>query len=261
MARVLVIDDDAPTLLMYKSVLRTAGHQVTTAALGEDGATAALREQFDVVLCDHRLPDQAGVALVHQICRECPRTAVVLMTGWGTQELAIQAKRAGAAAYVEKPLVGEDLLDVVANALRIQTSRPAAGQDSIGHAARRWADVIVRSLHLVEDPKTVADWCHSIGVARTTMKNRCAAVDTTPKNSLDILRLLRVVVEHAGERWDLQSWLNIVDHRTVHALMVRAGVGVDCTYVPTVESFLSRQLIVRRPEALNALRDRLVHRS
>src|SRR5262245_13908513 len=63
MARVLVIDDDARTLFAYKQILRLAGHGVATAALGEDGVAAALRDEFDVVLCDQRLPDIPGIAV------------------------------------------------------------------------------------------------------------------------------------------------------------------------------------------------------
>src|ERR1044071_8267638 len=110
MSRVLVIDDDAGTLLGYKCVLRAAGHDVATAALGEDGMAAAERDQIHVVLCDHRLPDRPGIEIVSQIHESCPGTAIVLVTAWSTEELIIEARRAGATSVAEKPLLGDDLI-------------------------------------------------------------------------------------------------------------------------------------------------------
>ena len=90
-ARVLVIHDDAGTLLWYKEILRMAGHHVGTAALGEDGVTAAKCDEFDVVLCDLRLPDISGLEVLRQIRQSSPSTRVVLVTGWLTSESAARS--------------------------------------------------------------------------------------------------------------------------------------------------------------------------
>jgi DNA-binding NtrC family response regulator len=108
MARVLVIDDDAGTLFGYKHILRFAGHEVTTTALGEDGIAIATRDAFDVVLCDQRLPDVPGTTVVKVISDTCPNTRVVLISAWITPELMIEAKYNGATSVAAKPLIGDE---------------------------------------------------------------------------------------------------------------------------------------------------------
>src|SRR5689334_386078 len=243
MARVLVIDDDAGTLLGYKGVLRSAGYEVTTVALAEDGLAAAQKDPFDVVLCDQRLPDRPGLELVSQIHESYPRTAIVLITGWATPELSVEALRSGATSYATKPLIGHDLLDVVADALRVHARQGIWSANPFGYSVHRWTNAIVEGLFLSEDPTTVLAWCHGIAVARSTLQNRCADVHVTAKDSLDLMRLLRVVVTHAGQPWNLQQWLNIVDGRTARALIRRAGFN-PASNVPDVDTFLLQQLLV-----------------
>lgn len=258
-----MIDDDAGTLLGYKSVLRAAGHQVTTAALGEDGIAAAQRDQFDVVLCDQRLPDIPGIDAIREISKNCPQTRVVLVTAWATPELMVEATRAGAAVCADKPLIGEGLIRVVDEALRQPPGVVRTAEaDGIGYGARRWADLVVGGIGLADDPKTIQTWSRGVAIARGTLKKRCQAVRVTPKESLDLVRLLRIVTRHPDEPWDLQRRLDILDDRTAEALLRRAGFSRDRLRVPPIESFLSRQRLIVAMELIEAIRERLVrHRS
>jgi DNA-binding response OmpR family regulator len=258
MARVLVIDDDAGTLLGYKGVLRAAGSEVATAALGEDGIAAARGDRFDLVLCDQRLPDRPGIEVVREIHESGRRTAIVLVTAWSTPELILEAKRAGATTYAAKPLVGDDLVAIVDRALRLRAAEDPLEHNPVGYAARRWVDLVVRGVHLVDDPKSVLPWCRGIAIAHSTLKKRCDAVRATPKDSLDFVRLLHVAIHHAGEPWNLQSWLNILDSRTARALMERVGFSADHPRVPDVAAFLSQQRLIGRPDLIDALRARLI---
>jgi DNA-binding response OmpR family regulator len=257
-SRVLVIDDDSGTLLGYKGILRAAGHEVATAALGEDGVAAAQRDRFDVVLCDLRLPDLSGLDVIHQIHESCPHTSIVLVTAWGTHESILEAKRLGATSYAAKPLIGDDLVAVVQSAQR----RQAGGSDlipstRIGYAARRWAGLVIRAAYVSGDLRTILTWCRSVGLARSTLKNWCRAAGVTPKDSLDLVRLLHVVMHHSGEPWDLRGWLDIVDERTVQSLMRRAGFRQTQYAVPDLESFLAEQRLIISPGLVDALRERL----
>ena len=255
MPRVLVIDDDAGTLLGYKGVLRDAGHEVATAALGEDGLAAARRDHFDAVLCDQRLPDGPGLDVARQIRVCCPDTAIILVTGWGTPELAVETQRAAITSYAQKPLIGEDLIAVVDDAIRRHDAGQAVDPDPIGHAARRWADLVVRGTYLADDPKTTLLWCRGVGVSHSTLHNRCDAVHVKPKESLDLMRLLRLTVRHRGEAWNIQAWLDIVDDRTVRALLHRANL-TTVIRVPDPDALLMQQRLILRPELVAALRSR-----
>ena len=86
-ARVLIIDGDVGTLLSYKTILRAAGHEVTTVALGEDGIAAARREMFDVVFSDLLLPDVSGLDVIRSIRQASPSTGIVMVSGWATTGL------------------------------------------------------------------------------------------------------------------------------------------------------------------------------
>lgn len=257
MASILLIDDDVGTLLTYRCILRTAGHDVVTAALGEEGVNTARRDQFDAVLCDQRLLDVPGTSVIREIRESCRRTAIVLVTAWATPELIVEAKRAGATSYAAKPLIGDELLSVVDEALRLQAAGDATRSIPAEYASRRWADLVVRGVHLLDDPKTIPLWCHGIAVAHGTLKKRCNAVHVTAKDSLALVRLLRVVRDHQGEGWGLQQWLDILDDRTAHALLERAGFSAEWPTVPDPEAFLSHQRLVSSAELVNALRSRL----
>jgi DNA-binding NarL/FixJ family response regulator len=259
MCRVLVIDDDVGTLIGYKGVLRCAGHTVTTAALGEDGVLAARRDPFDVVLCDQRLLDIPGTSVIRQIREACRETAIVLVTGWGTPELLAEAMSAGATTCAAKPLIGDELVTVVDHALQVQATGSAPDAAPIGYASSRWVELVVRGVHLPADPRTIPGWCHGTGHAHATLKKRCEAVRVRAKDSLDLVRLLRVVILHAGDAWDLQRWLDIVDDRTAHTLVERAGLCADCSRVPDLDTFLSHQRLIRSPELIAAVRARLRH--
>jgi DNA-binding response OmpR family regulator len=251
---VLVIDDDANTLLEYKGILRAAGHDVTTAALGEDGLTAAQRSHFDVVLCDHCFRDTSGINVIRAISEQCPGTRIVFVTACATPELVVTAKRSGATACADKPLAGDDLLKVVEDTLRLESTGEIDRPEHSGYAARRWADLVVRGALLDTDPKTIPRWSRNIGCALGTLKRRCHAVGVTPKASLDLLRFLQIVLRHPGEEWDLQSRLDIVDDRTAAALLERAGLNVDCPDVLDLDAFLGCQRFIVRPELSHALR-------
>lgn len=256
MARVLVIDDDAGTLFGYKHILRAAGHEVATAALGEDGTVAAQRDHYDVVLCDQRLPDRPGVEVVAEIRRSCPQTSIVLVTAWGTPALVIEAMRNGATSYAEKPLIGDELLTVVDEALRRRESGFApAITTPIGYAAQRWADLVMRTSTGTDDVKTVSAWCRTVGLARSTLKAWCKAADVTPKNSVAFTRLFHVALHHSGEPWNLQRRLDIIDRRTAEALIRRAGFAPDSP-IPDPESFLSQQRLIVSEELIIAIRER-----
>lgn len=118
MATVLVVDDSAVDRRYVGGVLARDGRfQVEYA---EDGAQALARIRQacpDVVVTDLQMPNRNGLELVTAVRMHHPGVPVILMTGHGSEDLAVEALQRGAANYVPKPQLGERLLESVEEAL------------------------------------------------------------------------------------------------------------------------------------------------
>jgi DNA-binding NtrC family response regulator len=115
----LLVDDDRQVLASMADWLREQGYQLDTATARGDAVAAINRKTYDVVLADIRLGDGGGDGfdiLTH--CRkQSPTTAVILITGYGTVDSAIEAIRAGAFDFLTKPLIDEELEMAIQRAL------------------------------------------------------------------------------------------------------------------------------------------------
>lgn len=133
-------------------------------------------------------------------------------------------------------------------------------QLSCGHATERWARMILVVVQSPYDPKTLDGWAHRLGASRGTIRTWCYAARQRPKASLDFARLLRAVVLAQGERWDLQELLDVVNARTVRALLVRAGFA-DVSpqgLPPSVDVFFERQRLIVRAAGVKLVRKLLL---
>ncbi len=107
---ILVADDEPGVRESLAEVLRDAGYRVETAADG-DAALAALEQQdFAVVVTDLRMPGADGLAVLRRAREISPQTVVLVMTAHASVESAVAALRAGAADYLLKPVLFDDLL-------------------------------------------------------------------------------------------------------------------------------------------------------
>lgn len=116
--RVLVVEDE---LLIRWSIAETLGHAGHTVIEAEDGATAirALKsaaEAIDAVVLDYRLPDSNDLTLVATVRRLAPKSAVVLMTAFGTPEIAKGALDLGVRQVLHKPFEMHDLTSLLEGA-------------------------------------------------------------------------------------------------------------------------------------------------
>jgi DNA-binding NtrC family response regulator len=94
------------------------GHRVVEADSAEGAlkAVASARQPFDVVLRDYRMPDSNGLGLLATIRETLPESAIVLMTAYGTPEVARDARSLGAYDVLDKPFDMHDLDSLVRNA-------------------------------------------------------------------------------------------------------------------------------------------------
>jgi DNA-binding NtrC family response regulator len=105
----LVVDDDKHICAAMADYLRSLGHRTETATSCSQ-ALARVREfNFEVVLCDVNLGDQDGFQVLQWVVQNKPETAVILITGYGTIESAVEAIRMGAFDYLTKPVIDDEL--------------------------------------------------------------------------------------------------------------------------------------------------------
>ncbi|MDR1273342.1 MAG: sigma-54 dependent transcriptional regulator, partial [Odoribacteraceae bacterium] len=129
MARVLVVDDDTTFCIMLRTWLEKRKFQVDS-AFSHAGAMAALQAgAYDVVLTDLRLPDADGIDLLRRVKERAPKTRVILMTGYADIQTAVTAIKLGAFDYVSKPVIPDEILKLLHEALKPDpgASREAAG--------------------------------------------------------------------------------------------------------------------------------------
>ena len=107
---VLVVDDEASLRTSIEKNLELAGYSVVTEGDPLSALNLLKDQSFDIVLTDLKMPKIDGLEFINACKEKCPDAAIVLMTGFGNHDLALEAMRAGAYDYVPKPFEIEDLI-------------------------------------------------------------------------------------------------------------------------------------------------------
>lgn len=109
MKKILVIDDEQPTLYMCRLFLGTYGYEVLTADNAEDGFALFEKERPPIVLTDIKMPGPDGLSLLKRIKETAPETEVIVVTGHGDKDLAGKAEALDASGFLSKPLQTEEI--------------------------------------------------------------------------------------------------------------------------------------------------------
>lgn len=118
---ILIVDDEPDMRDALMAALRREGLCVSTAANGVEALERVQGQSFDLVITDVRMPRMGGLALLQELKRTSAAIPVVMMTGYGRIEDAVEAMKAGAFDYLLKPFSLEDLKAVVIKALTPRT--------------------------------------------------------------------------------------------------------------------------------------------
>ncbi len=116
----LLVDDDRHVLASMADWLRDQGYDVDTATNIAEGRAAVDRKPYDLVLLDIRLGEEDGFDLLAHCRKNHPKAAVVMITGYGTVDSAVEAIRLGAFDFLTKPLIDDELLLAIERALNQQ---------------------------------------------------------------------------------------------------------------------------------------------
>ncbi len=119
-ARILVVDDERNVQRSLAGILEDEDFAVETASSGEECLSLFDRKSYDAVFLDVWLPEMDGIDVLKQIKSRSPGQPVIMISGHGTIETAVQATKLGAFDFIEKPLSLEKVLLVAENALRLR---------------------------------------------------------------------------------------------------------------------------------------------
>lgn len=141
MSRVLIVDDEAGVRKAFAAVLRERGHEVLAVGEAEAAMQALCDEDCDLVVLDICLPGMNGLDALAEIQRTRPKMPVIVVTGQGTTETAIEATKRGAFDYQLKPLEPAAMLQTIDKAL--EASRLMKGRVALGSQSPTPAEAIV----------------------------------------------------------------------------------------------------------------------
>jgi two-component system response regulator HydG len=123
MHKILIIDDDVFICNILEKYLRDYTFEVSTAYSAASARKLLKEEEYDVVLCDYRLPDSDGIKMLEIIRRLVPDARVVIITAYSDVNIAVKLIKNGASDYVVKPIQQEEILHLVKELLR-QPEKP-----------------------------------------------------------------------------------------------------------------------------------------
>ena len=105
MAHLLIVDDEQSIQASLKEILEYEGHKVALAGTGMDGVLAATKTAFDAIFCDVKMPQMDGLDVLDMLAKKGVSTPVVMISGHGTVDTAVQALKKGAYDFIQKPFI------------------------------------------------------------------------------------------------------------------------------------------------------------
>lgn len=122
-ARVLVVDDAGPVVVLCVNVLQSLGYAVKGANRGETALELVRKEPFDLMLVDYRMPGMSGFDVFREARAIRPEMAFTLVTGHGTPEIVAEATQMGFNSILLKPFTPTELRGAVEKALAAKTAK------------------------------------------------------------------------------------------------------------------------------------------
>jgi two-component system response regulator AtoC len=108
--RILIIDDEENFRHMLSVILIKEGYEVETASNGEEGLRKSLASPFNQILCDIRMPRMDGLEFLKEIKKTAVDATIIIMSAYGTLDIAIEAMKLGAYDYISKPFKPDEII-------------------------------------------------------------------------------------------------------------------------------------------------------
>lgn len=125
LVKILVIDDEDVIRIAVKRILENkTNYHITAVDSGREGLEMLVKESFDLVLLDIKMPDMDGLEVLRLILSIKPEQNVIIMSGYTTKETIKQAIEEGASAFIEKPFTPEKLITIIKIYVKIKKPQP-----------------------------------------------------------------------------------------------------------------------------------------
>jgi two-component system, NtrC family, response regulator HydG len=145
MEKILVIDDDTYICNLLVNYLSRNGYHAEAAFNGLAARKLIDKTDFDLVLCDYRLPDSNGLKVLQHVKMKNPLTPVIIMTAYSDVKMAVKLIKSGAFDYVAKPIHNEEILQLIERALTATNkaeTRTTFGQGFITGKSKKIQEVL-----------------------------------------------------------------------------------------------------------------------
>ncbi len=148
--KILIIDDDPGLRKSLSLILTDAGYQVVSAEDGAKGLATAEATEPDMIMCDIRMPKVDGLEFVERYGEGGGKALVIIMTAYGSMDLAVEAMSKGAYDYLPKPFGANEVLLTLRKAEERESLRREVGRlRAEVRADRRFGEIIARSPEMV----------------------------------------------------------------------------------------------------------------
>ncbi len=116
--RLLLVDDEIPFAANLLKLLSRRGYEVSAVHDGDSALRIVEEKEFDVVILDQNMPGKDGITVLKELKKKWPSLEVVILTGYGSVDLALDGFELGAYDYTTKPIQLSDLEEKIAQAFR-----------------------------------------------------------------------------------------------------------------------------------------------
>ncbi len=210
--KILIVDDNQADRNNARRLLKRAGleTEITEAADYEEAKEKMSNNLFDCVLIDYLLPDRDGLTLVREIRQQGVKIPLIILTGHGDEEIAVDMMKAGASDYLSKfRLTPSRLNQAMQNALRIYEAEQEAAiaKQEKEHLAKQKEDFIARMTHDLRTPLVSANHILELfkeglyGEITPEMSRVIQVIIRSNKNLLEMVsNLLEVYFHENGEK-------------------------------------------------------------
>jgi len=123
---ILVMEDESSVAQGLEMILTEEGYKVDVAATGRSALTTLENDGIDLLVADLRLPDIDGMDVIRQVRQNKPNTEVIVITGYGTTAIAVEAMRLGVHDFLPKPFGEEQIKTAIGDALKEHVRKPVA---------------------------------------------------------------------------------------------------------------------------------------